>query len=373
MASDHQSPQRIARLAPLPDVAAWIDANVRAVAPSDVSIADAIGRTLAKDIKASHPIPPKAIALRDGFALQSEWTSDASSYAPAPLAAIPARVDVGDELPPGADCVAALEHIAIKGERAEALTVVAPGEGLLPAGGDAGANNPLLRSGKKLRSQDAAILRTANISNVSVRAPRIRVVHAGRAGDTVIASAAAMIAAVIISEGGIAISGENAALESAFEKNDADATIAIGGTGAGRNDASVTALSRKGNVAFHGVGLMPGETAAIGIIGGKPVLLMPGRIDAALACWLVLGRRILARLADSLADDVAAQLKLSRKIVSTIGIADVVLLRRSGSDAEPLTSGAWPMQALAQADSYCVVPPDSEGFAAGASVDARPL
>jgi len=376
MVSGQHSPQRIARLAPLPDVLVWIDANVRAVAPSDAGIANAIGHALAEDIKITHAIPPKAVSLRDGFALQSDWTSDASSYAPALLPGIPQRVDAGDELPPAADCVAALEHIAIEGARAEALTVVAPGEGILLAGGDAGANQPLLRVGKKLRAHDAAILRIANISNVTVRAPRIRVVHAGRADDTIIASAAVMIAAALVSDGGAAISDEStgsAALESALQDNDVDAIIAVGGTGAGRNDASVITLSRIGSVAFHGIGLMPGETAAIGVAGGKPVLLMPGRIDTALACWLVLGRQILARLANAVMDDVTTQSKLARKITSTIGIADVVLLRRRGGDADPLASGYWPIQALAQADSYLVVPPESEGFPAGASVHTSRL
>ena len=123
--------------------------------------------------KVAHAIPPQAIALRDGYALQSDWTSDASSYAPAPLPQMPARVDVGDALPAGADCVAALDHVAIKGDRAEALAVVAPGEGILPAGGDAAANQPLLGVGKTLRASDVALLRIAGISKVSIRAPRI--------------------------------------------------------------------------------------------------------------------------------------------------------------------------------------------------------
>ena len=115
MVSDHPSSQRIARLAPLADVLAWIDANVRAVAPREVASSDATGRTLAADIKVTQAIPSKAIALRDGYALQSVWTNDASSYAPAPLPQMPARVDVGGALPAGTDCVAVLDHVAIKG------------------------------------------------------------------------------------------------------------------------------------------------------------------------------------------------------------------------------------------------------------------
>lgn len=371
MVSDHQSPQRIARLAPLADVLTWIDANVRAVTPGEVSIADAIGRALAADIKAAHAIPPKAISLRDGYALQSDWTSDASSYAPAPLPRMPARVDIGDVLPSNTDCIAALEHIAIKGERAEALAVVAPGDGVLPAGGDAAPDQPLLGAGRMLSTSDVAVLRAGNFSKVSIRAPRISVIRAGRKGDTIIASAAQMIVAALDANGGTAISEERS-LESAFQQKP-DAIIAIGGTGAGQKDISVTTLSRAGIVAFHGIGLTPGETAAIGEANGKPVLLMPGRIDSALACWLVLGRKILAQLAGGAADNVTTPLKLARKITSTIGIADVVLLKRNGGDADPLASGTWPMQALARADSYYVVPPESEGFAAGAIVNASVL
>ena len=371
MAPAHQSLQRIARLAPLADVLAWIDANMHPVGPNDVGIADAVGRTLAGEIKIPNAIPPHAISLRDGFALQSDWTSDASSYAPAPLPQIPSRVDIGGALPAGADCVAALEHVAIKGDRAEALAIVAPGEGILPAGGDVAANQPFLGAGKTLSASAVALLRIANISKVSVRAPRIGIVQAGRADDTIIAVAAKMIAAHIIADGGTVTGDER--LESALWKH-ADAIIAIGGTGAGRNDAAVTTLSRAGKIAFHGIGLMPGETAAIGTANGKPVLLMPGRIDAALACWLVLGRRMLARLAGGTEDNATAPLKLSRKITSTIGIADVVLLKRRGGEAEPLASRlSGRCRRLAQADSYLVVPPESEGFPAGAIVNASPL
>ena len=53
--------------------------------------------------------------------------------------------------------------------------------------------------------------------------------------------------------------------------------VAIGGTGSGRNDASVRTLARIGEVAFHGIGITPGETTALGFVDGRPVLLLPGR------------------------------------------------------------------------------------------------
>ena len=249
-----------------------------------------------------------------------------------------------------------------KGDRAEALSVVAPGEGILPAGGDASANQTLLGVGKKLSASDVALLRIASISKVSIRVPRVCVVQT-RTDDAIIAAAAQMIVETINKNGGAVVS----------EEKDADAVISIGGTGAGQKDAAVTTLARAGKVAFHGIGLTPGETAAIGEVNGKPVLLVPGRVDAALACWLVLGQKLLMTLAGGTVVNVTASLKLTRKITSTIGIADVILLKSRGGDAEPLASGYWPMQALAQADSYYVVPPESEGFPAGATINTSPL
>ncbi|HKY86263.1 MAG TPA: molybdopterin-binding protein [Pseudorhodoplanes sp.] len=369
MVSDH--PQRIARLAPLGDVLAWIDANVRPVASSDVPSSQATGKALAADIAITKPIPSHPISLRDGYALKSEWTNDASPYAPALLPQVPPVVAVGIYLPAGMDCVAAPEHVVIKGESAEALAVVAPGDGVLPAGGDVAPNQLVLRAGQKLRAPVYAVLSAVNTEYVRIRAPRITVVTKDiRDHGAIIASASDMISSHINRSGGAAVA--NFSLEDAFAR-DIDAVISIGGTGSGSDDTFVTELRSAGKVAFHGIGLLPGETAAIGEANGKPVLLMPGRIDAALACWLLLGRRMFARLAGSTLDNATMPLKLTRKITSTIGIADVVLLKRDGGEAEPLASGTWPLQALMQADSYCVVPPESEGFPAGATVSASPL
>jgi molybdopterin biosynthesis enzyme len=135
----------------------------------------------------------------------------------------------------------------------------------------------------------------------------------------------------------------------------------------------VTTLARVGQLAFHGVGLMPGETTAFGVVGNKPVLLLPGRLDAALAGWLVLGRRLLARLGGGADADLPLTATLSRKIASTVGIAEVVTVRRIGAEVEPLAAGVLPLQALARADGWILVPAECEGYPAGATVAVRPL
>ena len=78
-------PQRIDRLTPLADVLARLDAMVEPVAPRSAALSAAQGRTLAEDVVVASPIPPAARALRDGWAVSSDLTIDASGYAPAPL------------------------------------------------------------------------------------------------------------------------------------------------------------------------------------------------------------------------------------------------------------------------------------------------
>ena len=94
-------------------------------------------------------LPPHPIALRDGFAVEAAAIADASPYAPLPFASPPRRIDAGEPLPAGTDAVAPLDAVMLRGDRAEAIAAVAPGEGVLPAGGDATPRTPLRRAGER--------------------------------------------------------------------------------------------------------------------------------------------------------------------------------------------------------------------------------
>jgi molybdopterin biosynthesis enzyme len=147
--------------------------------------------------------------------------------------------------------------------------------------------------------------------------------------------------------------------------------------GVGRSEFAVETLARVGSVALHGIGLKPGANAALGSWGRRPVLLLPGEPDAALAVYLVVGRRLMARLTGSAAQPAGsatvARKMLARKIVSTVGMAQVVLVRDRQDSIEPIAAEHFPLHAMAQADGYVVVPPASEGYAAGSVVEMWPL
>jgi molybdopterin molybdotransferase len=375
MAGDNKT-QRIARLTPLSDVLARIDALVRPVEPRPVQRQAAVGRVLAEDVVAPAGLPTAARALRDGFAVRAETTADASAYAPAPLSS-PQRVDVGDILPPGADAVAPLDVVVSRDGRHEAVAPVAPGEGVLAIDADIRAGTSLRRAGERLRAVDEAVLAAAGVENVMVRAPRVCLVQARAGPDRVLEVACALIARAIIAAGGsVQVAGASPAqageLAAAFGDTSVDAVIAIGGTGSGRDDASVLTLARLGRVEMHGIALSPGETAAFGFTQTRPVLLIPGRVDAALAVWVAIGSRMLARLSGSAGDTQTTTARLTRKVASPLGLMEIVPVRIRDGAAEPMASGYWPLEAIARADGWILVTPESEGYPTGAEVVVRP-
>jgi molybdopterin biosynthesis enzyme len=209
---------------------------------------------------------------------------------------------------------------------------------------------------------------------VTVREPRLRVV--ALRGSGIIAAAARLIAGDIGKRGGVVRLDEAGRDFGAVLAADSyDALIAIGGTGSGRNDTSVQRLAQEGRLAVHGIAIAPGETAALGFVEKRAVLLLPGRLDAALAVWLTAGRRLLDRLAATNAvkeHGRAESLPLARKVTSTVGLAEVVPVRRTANGVEPLASKYLPFSALARSDGWILVPPDSEGYSAGAQVWVRP-
>jgi molybdopterin molybdotransferase len=371
MAKASDTIQTITRLTPLADVLGIIDTDVKSVTPRTIDVAMGAGRVLAND--ASAPARPSAaIALLDGWAVSADETLGAGGYAPAMLLRAPSRIDAGQAMPAGTDSVIPLDAVKVSATHAEAFVTVNPGDGVLAAGGDTDPTVPLHRAGERLRLSDLAAFAAAGLSRITVREPRIRVMPLR--GNGIITAAARLVAADIERRGGAAKLDESGrGLPVAMAADTADAIVAFGGTGAGRTDTSVQTLAREGALAVHGMAMTPGETAALGFVGVRPVLLLPGRLDAALAVWLVVGRRILERLAAATHKEYepAQSVPLARKVSSTVGLSEVVPVRVTAGQAEPLATKYLPLSVVARSDGWILVPADSEGYSAGAAVQVR--
>ena len=65
------------------------------------------------------------------------------------------------------------------------------------------------------------------------------------------------------------------------------------------------------------------------------------------------------------------RVRLTRKLVSTVGRLDYARITVAGDTAEPLAiSGASILSSTTRADGFVIVPADSEGYPAGAEVEA---
>lgn len=368
---EDSSIQHIVRLTPLETVLALIDAHVAMVRPGGTVVDAALGATLAEDVVSATERPPQAIALRDGFAVPAAAVADAGLYAPVALPLGACRIEVGQSLPRDLDAVLPLDVVTWRDDHAEVHAAAANGEGVLPAGGDATPRLPLRRTGQRLRGIDIAAMRAAGIADVTIRAPRIGIVNAGPPASPVLDAALGWLAAAAAKSGAL-VTMTPIALDAALTDTGDDAVICVGGTSSGHRDVSVKTLARLGRVEVHGIAISPGETAALGFAGKRPVLLVPGRFDAALAVWLLLGRHLAAKLAGGRVVDAAQTLQLKRKVVSTIGLTELVPVSCADGLADPLGSGYLSLTALARSDGWMLVQAGSEGFAPGTQVAVCP-
>ncbi len=375
-------------LMPVAEAVAALAALARPVAPVTASPDEAVGAAAARDVVVEAGRPAERIALRDGWAVSAAETTGASPYAPVRLARLPAWVEAGDALPPGADALlppealsadllanAALSadlpaNAALSADLREIEAEAVAGEGTRAPGAELPPGTRILAAGERVTVLHAFALAADGFGQVAVRRPHWRLLVAEP--DTL----APVLRAWIAARGGsaeiVARPAGADALAAAMRVPGADAVVVIGGTGPGRRDASAAALARAGRLHAHGIALRPGESAGFGEAAGRPVLLLPGRPDAALAAWLALGRPLMAALAGA-APDALLLLPLTRKVASVIGLAEAVFLRRGPAGAEPLGGAELPLHRLARADAALLVPPAHEGYPAGTPVEVLPL
>ena len=373
MVAPPENRQRIERLTPLADVLRRIGECVAPVIPRDMRAAAALGATLAQDIVAADRRPTEPLALIDGWAVLAETTTDAGGYAPVMLPDV-REIAVGEMLPGDSDAVAPLEAVTWRGGEGEVHAGVTAGEGVLMPGTDAGAGEMLRRAGHRLRAIDVAAMQALGIVGARARKPRVRVARGGRGRDDIADAASDWLAYAIAADGGEpVVSRPGPAADALLSAGGVDAVVMVGGTGAGRRDDIVHALTRIGTVEAHGIAVSPGETAAFGVAASRPVLLVPGRLDAAVAMWMLIGRTMLARLRGGIENDSSREGVLAGKVASTVGLAELVLVRCVPDGVEPLASKYLPLATLTQADGWIVIPAESEGLPPGAQVTVRPL
>jgi molybdopterin molybdotransferase len=354
-------------------LAALLD-RLEPVAPVELPLADALG-CVATDIPPLKALPPHDIAAADGWAMRARDLVGASSYSPLPLAISPVWVEAGDAMPVATDCVIDSDSVDQAGPIVQVLSEAIPGQGVRRIGGHIAEGSSAIVSGRRIRPLDLLIARAAGLRKLNVRRPRLRVVDIPAvSGDATTAqlisdNARAAGAHLVCAE---AQARDAASIARAIDTGACDLLITTGGSGVGRTDAAIAALAQRGEVIAHGIALQPGRTPAVGRIESIPVIALPGAPDQALAAWWTLALPVLDRLSGFLQRQPVT-LPLQRKIASSVGIAEIVLLERNEGAWMPLAVGDLSLETIARADAWLVVSGDLEGFAAGTPVSAYML
>jgi molybdopterin molybdotransferase len=368
-----------ASLTPLDIALAALLARLEPVAPIELALAQALG-CVAAEMPPLGAHPPCDVAAADGFAFGARDLVGASSYSPLPLAASLAWVEAGDAMPQGCDCVISADLVDQTGPMAQVLGEAIPGQGVRRAGGDIACGSLVLASGRRVGPLELGIARAAGWDHLRVRRPRLCLLNIPATSGT---TATAQLISECARGAGADVAcaearGRDAAsiakaiettMDAAIEPGACDVLVTIGGSGVGRTDAAVLALAQRGEVFAHGIALQPGRTAAVGRIEKVPVIALPGAPDQALAAWWTLARPVLDRLS-ARQKRQRLTLPLARKIASSVGIAEIVLLQKDVGTWMPLAVGELSFETLACADAYLVVAGGSEGFAAGTPVGA---
>jgi putative molybdopterin biosynthesis protein len=370
------------------------------LAAESVPLALALTRVLAHDVVAAVDAPPFDRSNVDGFALRAADTIGAGEGSPkifhlnaeviacgdAPALEVKpgtaTTIATGGVIPRGADCVVMIEQTELidTGEPSiELRRTAAPGQFISYAGSDIARGETLLRRGTRVGSREIGMLAACGLAMVDVvRRPKVAVLSTG---DELVApgeplkpasvydSNGAIIAAAVTEAGGEpqamgAYPDDEAALEKAVRQALAtsDMVVLSGGTSKGAGDLSHAIVSRLGppGILVHGVALKPGKPLCLGVIGDKPIVVLPGFPTSAIFTFHAFVAPVIrarAGLPPEAAQTLTARVPV--RIASELGRKEFVLVSLIESDegaiAFPTGKGSGSVTSFSQADGFLAI------------------
>jgi molybdenum cofactor synthesis domain-containing protein len=302
------------------------------------------------------------------------------------------QVATGAILPPGTDAVVPVENVEVRTGEVRMGIPVRPGEHVYQGGRDIRTGELLLSKGHRIRAQDVGILVSLGFRSIRVmRRARVAVLATGneltranrpKKGKTaeshspIFLRLADVLGCVAIDRG---IAPDDSkklrtALKSALAG--ADFVITLGGTSAGKHDFVIDAVSSLGpDALIHGLRLDRGRVTGMASVNGKPILMLPGPIQAAANAFLIAGVPIIERLSGSTGTGLSIPCVLAasweaRKMFPNFQKVVYVKLRAGRQAlAEPIAGETESMKLLVEADGYFVVPERIKRLEAGNRVE----
>jgi molybdopterin molybdotransferase len=292
---------------------------VRSLETERLPLGEAAGRFLSLPALARRAAPPFTCSAMDGYAVRHAdvrgpveltvrevlFAGDLPTTQLGPGEA--ARIFTGAPLPAGADSVVREESTESRGDRVFLRHEARLGENVRAAGEDVASGGEALPAGARIGPRQVALLEAVGCLDVDVhRRLKVAVVSTGdevvkgRTPDSNGAALAGLLADCGFEVRRTAVGDDAAALRDALSDALAgtDALITLGGVSVGEKDLVAGALGALGaEIHVHGVPMKPGKPFLFAVLGGKPVLGLPGSPSACLVAFEVFARPALLRLA----------------------------------------------------------------------------
>jgi len=273
-----------------------------------VPLESADGRILANDVSASLALPPFTNSAVDGYAVRSTDLPKRNEKAfpvsgrvqagAAPRAAVEpgqaVRIFTGAPMPEGAGTVFMQEDVHLDETGRGVLPPgLRPGANVRPIGEDVALGSAALARGQRLRPQDVALLAAFGMTQIEVR--RRISVAVFSTGDELVSPGNArkpaqlfdsnrfMLMAMLkrlgceVADLGI-LRDDRAALAQGLKEvaDSHDLILTSGGVSTGEEDHVKAAVGAAGKLVLWRMAIKPGRPVAMGIIGGTPLIGLPG-------------------------------------------------------------------------------------------------
>ncbi|HSJ89146.1 MAG TPA: gephyrin-like molybdotransferase Glp [Anaerolineales bacterium] len=397
-----------------------------------IAVPSSLGRVLAEEIVAPHPLPDFRRATVDGYAVRAADTHGASDTLPAylnlvgeaPMGDAPAfavglgqcaLIHTGGMLPDGTDAVVMLEHTqqiggdtpiptnAVARAEIEIFRAVADGENVIRIGEDVAQGQVVQAKGCVLRPAEIGGLMALGITRIQVM-KKIRVGLISTGDEVVDPSQSPRpgqvrdvntytLGALIEKSGGEAIrygiiADQFDALKEAATKalSECEVVIITAGSSASTRDmtADVIRLLGMPGVLVHGINTRPGKPTILGVCNGKAVIGLPGNPVSALVNGYLFVVPVIEKLLGELPKPKPIVFaKLTVNLPSQAGREDwwpVKLSFAAGRgglsgegefSADPIFGKSNLIFSLAAADGLLRIPPDATGLSAGEVVEVK--
>jgi len=388
-------------------------ATVRVLEPERVPILEALGRVLAEEVVADRNIPPLPNSAMDGYAVRAADVARVPARlrviaeAPAgrlcPVEVGPGsavRIMTGAPIPAGADAVVPFEHTRVvqdsscptADEWIEVLRETRPGANVREAGEDVRAGQVVLTPGRVLRPQEIGMLAALGRTEVAVvRRPRVAILATGdevvppweTPGPGQIRDANSYtVAAQVRRYGGIPLilgvaRDEETLIREGVRRalaERADLIVTSGGVSIGDFDLVKQVLAAEGEMRFWSLNMKPGRPLAFGVVGGVPLVGLPGNpVSAMIATELFVRPAVLKMQGFTEWPWPELRARLTDPIVRKDGRRHYLRVRlRETPDGWEATltgdQGSGILSSLVQADGLAVIPEDVDHLPAGAEV-----